>query len=252
LRLALSSQARGIRNARASSTDLPAAGQAGSSGHHGGRSAWQRRRALAADVGSEAERLYRIVEDLVALVRSERGDLHPAREPVAVGRMIASAVEHELGRNPELHIRYLGASDAAADEADEGLFGHVLRNLLDNATRYNARGATIDVIVDIEGDEVVVRVLDEGPEPSNPVRQDVIDPGATRAGLTGGASACSSRRDWSRRWTVEAGHGPGRVVAPSSVLPCCGRLPSVAESRHPPGSRAAAERRSSLVRGVVR
>lgn len=34
-----------------------------------------RRRALAADVGQEAE-----------LLRSERGDLNPEREPVAIGR----------------------------------------------------------------------------------------------------------------------------------------------------------------------
>lgn len=145
-----------------------------------------RRRALAADVGSEAERLYRIVEDLVALLRSERGDLRPAREPVAIGRMIASAVEHELGRNPELRIRYLGASDAAADEGDEGLIGHVVRNLLDNATRHSTNGATIEVIVDIDDDDVVVRVLDKGPEPSNHDLRDFIDPSATRAGLTGG------------------------------------------------------------------
>jgi signal transduction histidine kinase len=145
-----------------------------------------RRRALAADVGTEAERLYRIVEDLVALLRTERGDLRPAREPVAVGRLIATAVEYELGRNPRLRIRYLGASDAAAEEADEALLGHIVRNLLDNAIRYTAEGATIEVVVDIEGDEVVVRFLDQGPEPGDADRRDHIDPADTRAGLSGG------------------------------------------------------------------
>jgi signal transduction histidine kinase len=145
-----------------------------------------RRRALAADVGTEAERLYRIVEDLVALLRTDRGDLHPAREPVALGRLIASAVEREIGRNPALRIHYLGASDAAAEEADEALLGHVVRNLLDNATRYTAEGGTIEVIVDIEGDAVIVRVLDEGPEPSDTDGRDQIDPMGTRAGLAGG------------------------------------------------------------------
>ena len=145
-----------------------------------------RRRALAADVGTEAERLYRIVEDLVALLRSERGDLRPARDPVAIGRLIATAVEHELGRNPGLRIRYLGASDAAAEEADEGLLGHIVRNLLDNAIRYTAEEETIEVIVDIEADEVVVRVLDRGPEPGTSDRGDHLDPAGSRAGLSGG------------------------------------------------------------------
>lgn len=121
-----------------------------------------RRRALAADISQEAERLYRIVEDLVVLLRSERGDLTPAREPVAVGHLIAAAVERELGRKPGVHMRYLGASDAAADEADEGLLTHVVRNLLDNAIRNAAAGSPIQVVVDTEGNEVVVRVLARG------------------------------------------------------------------------------------------
>lgn len=145
-----------------------------------------RRRALAADVGQEAERLYRIVEDLVALFRSERGDLKPLREPVAVGRLIAAAVEHELERNPGLRIRYLGASDAAADEGDEALLTHVVRNLLDNAVRYSPEEGPIEVIVDIEGDEVLVRILDRGPAPTNEQHREGINPSVTRAGLAGG------------------------------------------------------------------
>jgi two-component system sensor histidine kinase KdpD len=145
-----------------------------------------RRRALAADVGQEAERLYRIVEDLVALLRSECGDLTPAREPVALGRLIAAAVDHELARNPDLRILYLGTSDAAADDADTGLLEHIVRNLLDNAVRYSAKGSPIEVIVDTEGDEVVVRVLDRGPGLSEPDRRDLIDPGVTPAALAGG------------------------------------------------------------------
>lgn len=150
-----------------------------------------RRRALAADVGAEAERLYRIVEDLVAMLRSERGDLRPAREPVAVGRMVGAAVEHESVRNPDLSIRYVGPEDAAADEADEALFGHVVRNLMDNAIRYSPIGASVEVVVDVELREVapsglVVRVLDQGPEPNEQDRRDLIDPAAPRAGLSGG------------------------------------------------------------------
>jgi signal transduction histidine kinase len=100
--------------------------------------------------------------------------------------MIAGAVEHELARNPGLRIRYLGPSDAAAEEADEGLIGHVVRNLLDNAIRYSPIGGTVEVIVDVEPGEVVVRVLDQGPGPNDHDRRDLIDPSATRAGLSGG------------------------------------------------------------------
>ena len=145
-----------------------------------------RRRALASDVGQEAERLYRIVEDLVVLLRSERGELRSAEEPVAVGRLIVSAVERELGRNPALQIRYLGASDAAAEQADESLIAHTVRNLLDNAIRNAGGRGPIEVVVDSEDDEVVVRVLDPGAEPTSQAISGRIDPTGTSAGLAGG------------------------------------------------------------------
>lgn len=145
-----------------------------------------RRRALAADIAQEAERLYRIVEDLVVLLRSERGDMVSAREPVALGRLIAAAVERESGRNPELQIRYLGVGDAAAQAADEELLVHVIRNLLDNATRNAAGESPIEVVLETAGDEFVVRVLDRGSEPTDQDRQGTIDPAGTRAGLAGG------------------------------------------------------------------
>jgi K+-sensing histidine kinase KdpD len=145
-----------------------------------------RRRALAVDVSQEAERLFRIVEDLVMLMRSERGDVKPAREPVAVGRLIAGAIEHELARNPARRIRYLGASDAAVDEADEALLIHAVRNLLDNGIRYSADGDSIEVVVEPEGDEIAVRFLDRGHTTNQLARRDAINPAATQAGMAGG------------------------------------------------------------------
>lgn len=145
-----------------------------------------RRRALATDVGQEAERLYRIVEDLVVLLRSERGELRSVDEPVAVGRVVVSAVERELRRNPGVQIQYLGAGDAAAEQADESLITHAIRNLLDNAIR-NARGrGPVEVMVETENEEVVVRVLDRGVGPTVQASPERIDPSGTRARHAGG------------------------------------------------------------------
>src|SRR2546422_2465054 len=78
-----------------------------------------RRRALAADVGHEAEHLYRVVEDLVVLLRAEHGDLNPVGEPVAIGRLVVAAIEREVVRDPKLQIRCFGSQDATADGVDE-------------------------------------------------------------------------------------------------------------------------------------
>jgi two-component system sensor histidine kinase KdpD len=151
-----------------------------------------RRRALASDVSQEAERLFRIVEDLVVLLRSERGELESADEPVAISRLIVSAIERELRRDPGLQIRYLGDGDAAAEQADELLVAHAVRNLLDNAIRNAGGRGPVEVVVDSEGDEVVIRVLDRGPEPveleegAGPDGTNQIDPTATLAGRAGG------------------------------------------------------------------
>ena len=151
-----------------------------------------RRRALAGDVSQEAERLFRIVEDLVVLVRSERGELQSADEPVAISRLIVSAIERELRREPGLQIRYLGDGDAAAEQADEVLISHAVRNLLDNAIRNAAGHGPVEVVVDTKDDEVVIRILDRGPDPvwdkgrSGPVERGRLDPTATRAGRAGG------------------------------------------------------------------
>lgn len=137
----------------------------------------ERRRALAVDVGHEAEHLYRIVEDLLVLLKAERGDLHPVGEPVAMGPLIMAAIGRELLRDPRLRIRYLGSRDATVDGVDEDLVGHVVRNLLANAIADTAAGGPIDIVVDAAGGEVAVRFLDVGPAPI--VRQSLADSGVS-------------------------------------------------------------------------
>jgi K+-sensing histidine kinase KdpD len=124
-----------------------------------------RREALALDVRAEADRLFRLVEDLMILARSERGAIRPVGEPVAMGHLVTTAISGALARHPDLHIRYLGTNDAAADGADEILVTHVVRNLLENAVHYGADSGPIEVIVDNTATEVTVRVIDRGEPP---------------------------------------------------------------------------------------
>jgi K+-sensing histidine kinase KdpD len=135
-----------------------------------------RRRAVASDVGQEAEHLYRIVEDLLVLLRTERGGIAPVGEPVAIGRLIVTAIEREILRNPGQQIRYRGSRDAAIDGVDEQLIVHVVRNLLANAIAESPDGRPVEIVVDSRDDEVIVRFLDSGPLPSDAL--DLHEPSA--------------------------------------------------------------------------
>jgi K+-sensing histidine kinase KdpD len=153
----------------------------------------ERRRAIAADVGQEAEHLYRIVEDLVVLLRAERGALRPVGEPVALSRLIVAAIEREVVRNPRLHIRYLGSRDATVDGVDEELMVHVVRNLLANAIAESTEGGPIEIVVEAGDEEVAVRFLDSGPMPVEP--RATIDPSETPQALaSGGVSLFAAGR----------------------------------------------------------
>ncbi len=127
----------------------------------------EHRQALAADVRSEADRLYRLVEDLMILARSERDAIRPVGEPVAVRHLVVAAIEREVARHPDSRILLLGANDASAGSADEGMVMHVIRNLLDNALRYGSQSGPVEVLVDVTATEVIVRVVDRGRQPDD-------------------------------------------------------------------------------------
>lgn len=124
----------------------------------------ERRRSLAEDISAEADRLYRVVEDLVILVRSERDGIRPVGEPVALGQLVMAAVGREAIRHPQARILVSGDRDAAADRADEVLVSHVIRNLLDNAIRYGG-DEPIEVVIETAVSDVSVRVIDQGDPP---------------------------------------------------------------------------------------
>ncbi|HEY0444135.1 MAG TPA: ATP-binding protein [Candidatus Limnocylindrales bacterium] len=120
------------------------------------------RRDLAADISAEAERLFRLVEDLLVMTRAERGVLHMANEPVLLQRVLASAIRLEAAHWPATRIELTGPSDLPAVTGDATYVEQVIRNLLSNAAKYSPVDAAVEVRLEEAQDEVVVRVLDRG------------------------------------------------------------------------------------------
>ena len=122
-------------------------------------------RELAMDVSAEAERLFRLVEDLLVMARVERGGLQLANEPVLLQRVLAGAIRLEKDRWPHMRIVMSGPVDLPAVAGDATYVEQVARNLLSNAAKYSPPEEEIEVRLgdaDDESDEITVRVLDRG------------------------------------------------------------------------------------------
>ena len=123
------------------------------------------RREILVDVAEEAERLKRLVEDVVALNRfgESEGDL--GREPVLLQRIVPSVVASEEERWPGVSFTLEMAPGLPTVVADPTYLEQVIRNLLANAAKYGGPGAAVEVVVEYDRvvDEVAVCVRDDGP-----------------------------------------------------------------------------------------
>jgi PAS domain S-box-containing protein len=118
------------------------------------------RASATADVYEQSVHLNRLVDDLLTISRLEQGLLE--REPVALLTLIEALAAEPDWRG---HIRVShgqGAGELFA-EGDDHAIREVLRHYLRNARDVSAAGSTIDLALDREGDEAIVRVLDRGP-----------------------------------------------------------------------------------------
>jgi PAS domain S-box-containing protein len=121
-----------------------------------------RRREVYDDIRSEADRLYRLVENLLVLSRVERQGLTIEAEPVLLQRMIPRVVESEATRWPQARWNTELPADLPPVAAEETYIEQVLRNLLGNAAKYGGDGP-VTVSAAANGQTVTVRVCDAGP-----------------------------------------------------------------------------------------
>lgn len=121
------------------------------------------RHTVLEDIAVEAERLNRLVENTLVLARAERGAVAGGREPLLLQHLLARIVAGELAARPDQHIELKIAPRLPAVAGDEGYVEQIVHNLLANAAKYGPTGATTTLTAERAGDEVQVRVLDQGP-----------------------------------------------------------------------------------------
>jgi signal transduction histidine kinase len=116
---------------------------------------------LIADIGAEADRLYRIVEDLVVLSRAETG-IELEGEPLLLRHLLPSVVGSERQRWPATRFEIEVPERLPTARGDATYVEQVLRNLLGNAAKYGPTPGTVTVSADATDDELIVCVLDRG------------------------------------------------------------------------------------------
>jgi PAS domain S-box-containing protein len=114
-------------------------------------------------IESEANRLMKLVDDLLELSRLESKGVTFQLQPVDLDRLCRAVVERYAPHAEEAGIRltYAGGSPAVV-HADPDRVEQVLTNLLDNALKFTPEGGEIRVRVSREGTHAVVSVEDTG------------------------------------------------------------------------------------------
>lgn len=118
---------------------------------------------LAQDIAAEAERLQRLVEDLLVLSRVERGADMTVGDPVLLQRLVPRIVAYEEARWPGRRFELSLPPALPPISGDDSYIEQILRNLLSNAAKYGPAEGGIGIDVALDDDEVIVRVTDEGP-----------------------------------------------------------------------------------------
>jgi two-component system sensor histidine kinase KdpD len=120
------------------------------------------RRSLLENAHEEAERLNRLVGNLLDMTRIEAGALQLTRELCDVQDVIGSALEqaeHWLDHRP---VAVDMALDLPLVSIDFALMVQVLTNLLDNAVKYSPPDSPIEVQARVDGAELQIQVADRG------------------------------------------------------------------------------------------
>ena len=120
------------------------------------------RRELIELMDQQADRLTRLVSNLLDMTRIQAGVLEVRRQPWEVTDLLGEAIAGVRPLIDRGRLDVIVASDLPRVEVDHVLIGQVLANLLDNAVRHSPPDSTITVEAVCSDSEVEISVTDCG------------------------------------------------------------------------------------------
>lgn len=120
-------------------------------------------RQLLADIDQEADRLHRLIDNLLQLARVGTGASALKTEATALDVLLRKVVADQMPRAGSRRLRVRVPADLPPAEIDPVRIEQVVRNLVDNAIKFTSERGTIDVAATAQEQVLVVTVRDDGP-----------------------------------------------------------------------------------------
>lgn len=111
-------------------------------------------------IQSQAQRLNRLIEDILNVSRIESGLIKVHREPVSLTILIEQQMQMIKGFAEEKGVTVTGRSPIVYDQvlADKDMISQVIVNLLSNAVKYTPSGGTVRIETDVNEPDGLARV----------------------------------------------------------------------------------------------
>ena len=190
------------------------------------------RRELLQAIHEEAERLNRLVNNLLDMTRLESGAVEVRKDWHSLEEIVGAALARLGGRLGDRPVTTRLAPDLPLVPLDGVLMEQVLINLVDNAVKYTPQGSPIEIAASVDDGHVRLEVADRGPglPPGDETR--VFDKfyrgrlAGTGGGVGLGLTICRGIVE-AHGGTISAENRPGGGLVLRVVLPPLDKPPEI-------------------------
>ena len=116
---------------------------------------------LAGMIELETSRLNDLTNRLLRMARLDREEIKPRMRSTDIASLVEAIAQRYSTQTPDRHI-VVDAHGTAQAQADRPLLDLAVTQLLDNAFKYSAAGSEVAVGIEVEGEQITLRVRNEG------------------------------------------------------------------------------------------